>query len=117
MNNQLKDYLKENCLHYYIDNEFDEDFARFKYIKKLINRFLDGEDLQSRNILNHLIVLKNIFKIEACLKVFEIKYSLRQLMVLKPFLLLLKYIDIYDYPNIPLDIEAIEACRKLKNVS
>ena len=37
--------------------EFNEDLKRFKYIKRLVNRYLDDDKLAERLILNHLIVI------------------------------------------------------------
>ena len=45
--------------------EFKEDLNRFKYIKRLFNRYEQSGDLQERLILNHLIVIYNVF--EFCL--------------------------------------------------
>ena len=39
--------------------EFHEDLKRFKYIKRLVNRYLEHEELSERLILNHLIVIFN----------------------------------------------------------
>ena len=44
--------------------EFYEDLKRFKYIKRLVNRYLDNGDLTERLILNHLIVVFNSFGID-----------------------------------------------------
>jgi len=41
--------------------EFDEDLKRILYIKKLITRFKKDGDLKERLILNHIIVLYNLF--------------------------------------------------------
>ena len=41
--------------------EFEEDLKRFGYLKKLLHRYEDGGDLKERLILNHLIVLYNLF--------------------------------------------------------
>ena len=122
----MKNLSSSECLEYarknYIpigssEDEFLADFATIKYAKKLINKYLDGEDLQAQIIYNHLVLFKNTFKPESRIKIIQSRFNLRQLMVLKPFMLLLKYIDIYDLPEIPLDYEAIEECRKIKNVS
>lgn len=40
--------------------EFEEDLNRFLYLKKLFNRYENGE-LKERLILNHLIILYNVF--------------------------------------------------------
>ena len=35
--------------------EFYEDLKRFKYIKRLINRYIEHDELAERLLLNHLI--------------------------------------------------------------
>ena len=44
--------------------EFLEDLSRFKYLKKLFNRYEETGELKERLILNHLIVLYNCFEHE-----------------------------------------------------
>jgi len=41
--------------------EFDEDLKKFLYLKKLITRYKKDGELRDRLILNHIIVLYNIF--------------------------------------------------------
>jgi len=41
--------------------EFYEDLNRFKYIKRLFNRYEESGDLKDRLIINHLTVLYNVF--------------------------------------------------------
>ena len=41
--------------------EFEEDIKRFAYLKKLFNRYTENNDLRERLILNHLIILHNVF--------------------------------------------------------
>jgi hypothetical protein len=41
--------------------EFEEDLKRFLYLKKLFSRYKLNNDLRERLILNHIIVLYNIF--------------------------------------------------------
>lgn len=57
----------QHAMHHY-DNpqccsveEFNEDLKRFLYIKKLFTRYKVNDDLRERLILNHLIVLFNVF--------------------------------------------------------
>lgn len=68
----LHDKLSENnfllyAMHHY-DNpqchsieEFDEDLKKFLYLKKLFSRYRKDGDLRERLILNHIIVLYNVF--------------------------------------------------------
>lgn len=41
--------------------EFEEDLRRFAYLKKLFGRYKENGDLKERLILNHIIVLYNLF--------------------------------------------------------
>lgn len=41
--------------------EFEEDLKRFGYLKKLLHRYKENGDLKERLVLNHLIVLYNLF--------------------------------------------------------
>lgn len=43
--------------------EFEEDLKRFSYLKRLFARYKENNDLKERLILNHIIVLYNLFGI------------------------------------------------------
>ena len=45
--------------------EFNDDLNKIKYVKRLFNRFLDTGELRTNLILNHLIVIYNVFENEA----------------------------------------------------
>ena len=84
--------------HYYspkfIDvEEFEEDLKRFKYIKRLLNRYLETGKLSERLILNHLIVVFNVFSIEAGLNILELKLLEKHWELINPFLVFLKAVD------------------------
>ena len=53
-----KHYDNPHCFH---DDEFYDDLKRFKYIKRLMSKYKDSGELRERLILNHLIVLYNLF--------------------------------------------------------
>lgn len=94
-------------------DEFYEDLKRFKYIKRLVNRYLDQDDLSERLILNHLIVIFNSFGIEAALNMLDLKLDARHWPVIKPFLIYLKYIRDDQYTGIPMDQDVITELRKI----
>ena len=58
-------------------DEFYEDLKRFKYVKRLVNRYLDDKDLAERLILNHLIVIFNAFGIEPSINMLKVKLDER----------------------------------------
>jgi len=113
-----KNLLLYAAKHYYNPRfsdieEFHEDMKRFKYIKRLVNRYLDDKDLSERLILNHLIVIFNVFGIEPALKMLEVRLEDRHWPVIKPFLIFLKYITNDQLTGIPMDEKVIEVLRKI----
>lgn len=93
--------------------EFYEDLKRFKYIKRLVNRYLDHGELAERLILNHLIVVFNAFGAEAMLNILELKLDEKHWPVVKPFLIFLKYITNDQYTQIPMDQIVVNELRKI----
>jgi hypothetical protein len=80
-----KHYENPQC---YDTVEFYDDLKRFKYIKRLFNRYAEEGDLKERLILNHIIVLINVFGPEATSKMLFLKCKGLE-EYLKPFLLFL----------------------------
>ena len=93
--------------------EFFEDLKRCKYIKRLVNRYLDTDEFPHRLLLNHIIVIFNVFGIEAALNILLFKMNTEQLEVIKPFLVFLKHITNNQMVDIKMDKTAIEALRKI----
>jgi len=93
--------------------EFYEDIKRFKYIKRLLNRYIEHDELAERLILNHLIVVFNSFGIEGALNILELKMNKGQWPVLKPFLVYLKYIKDDQYIGINLDPGVVDKLRDI----
>jgi hypothetical protein len=67
--------------------EFYEDLSRFKYIKRLLNRYEESGELKERLIINHLIILYNVFG-PVTTKMLFFKLD-GQHHLLKPFVILL----------------------------
>lgn len=67
-------------------NEFNEDMNRIKYIKRLLNRYDKKKVLKERLILNHIIILNNVFGNEACSRILFFKICPRLHPYLKSFL-------------------------------
>lgn len=70
--------------------EFQDDLNRIKYLKRLFKKYNDTGVLKERLIINHLIVLYNVFEHEACTKMLSFKL-INYLPYLKPFLEFLNY--------------------------
>jgi hypothetical protein len=72
--------------------EFKEDISRVKYIKRLLLKFKKYNELRERLILNHLIILQNVFGAEACSRILFYKLPRELHSYLKTFLLYLNYL-------------------------
>jgi hypothetical protein len=104
--------------------EFLEDIKRIKYIKKLITRYVENGDLKERLILNHIIVLSNVFGAEHLSRILYLKMK-SQFKYIKPFLVLLNIMPerllnikeerIIDTTMIPMDETIIKQLRVLSN--
>jgi len=94
-------------------DEFNEDLKRFKYIKRLLNRYIESDELSERLILNHLIVVFNVFGIEAALNILDFKLEYKHWPVMKPFLIFLNYIKNDQYTGITMDPEVVNVLRKI----
>lgn len=98
----------------YIDaDEFEEDLLRFKYIKRLFNRYIATDQINERLVLNHLIIIFNSFGIEASLQILELKLKNEHWSLLKPFLIFLKYIRNDQYTEIAMDPYIVDKLRKI----
>lgn len=76
--------------HCYDTLEFYDDLNRFKYIKRLFNRYEESGELKERLIVNHLTVLYNIFGAEPATRMLFLKLK-EHYHFLKPFLVLMGY--------------------------
>ena len=83
----MKAYDKPNA----IVSEFEEDLKRIKYVKRLIKRYKATGELKERLILNHIIILSNVFGIEATVRMLFYKIDNSDYPILKTFLLFLNY--------------------------
>ena len=83
----MKSYNSPNC----IISEFEDDIKRLKYIKRLIKKFKITNDLKERLILNHIIVLSNVFGTESTVRLLFFKLDEEDYSIIKPFLIFLNY--------------------------
>jgi len=93
--------------------EFEEDVNRFKYLKRLLTRYEQTDDLQERLILNHLIVIYNVFGIEAANKMIWYKIEKQHWPYIKPFLIFLNYLPENEKVEVVLDPVVVETLRKI----
>lgn len=103
-------YKNPNCLDV---EEFYDDLNRFKYLKRLLGRYYNDDDLQERLIINHIVILYNVFGIEATTKMLWYKIEKQYWPVIKPIMLYLNYITDKEKMDVPLDPLMVERLRKI----
>jgi hypothetical protein len=104
-----------------IQYEFEEDLKRIAYIKRLLKKYRDSGECKERLILNHIIVLSNMFGPEATTNMLFFRVSKEDHHVLKTFLLFLGYMpdrftvtfnkSILQQENITIDIQVAKLLR------
>jgi hypothetical protein len=78
----MKCYNAPHC----ILSEFESDIKRTKYLKRLFRRYKVTKSLKERLILNHIILLNNVFGPEATARILFYKIDERDYDILKTFL-------------------------------
>ena len=84
-------------------NEFYDDMKRFKYIKRLFRKYNDTDVLKERLLLNHIIILNNLFGAEAASTLLFFKIEPEYWPALKAFLKFLNLMPERDLKFIEVD--------------
>ena len=80
-------YDNPHCLS---EEEFEDDLKRFRYLKRLFRKYKQTGELKDRLIINHFVVLYNVFHHRAATKIICFKLY-DELTCVKPFLIMLGY--------------------------
>jgi hypothetical protein len=83
----MKHYDNPQCIS---TEDYGDDMKRFKYLKRHLNHYLASGELKERLILNHLIMIYNLFDNESGTRILFYKIEENSWAVLKPFLIYLK---------------------------
>lgn len=115
----IKAYDKPNC----IMSEFEEDIKRFDYLKRLFFRYRQNDDLKERLMINHIVILSNVFSPECAVRMLFYKLEEKNYSIIKTLLIFLNLMpkvvrgingkDIIS-TNIPLDYRLVTILRKAK---
>ena len=111
-------YDKPNC----IQSEFDEDYKKFRYIKRLLNRYRLTGKIKERLLLNHINLTQNVFGVEASTRILFLRIEEKDWSALKTLLIFLSAMpkivkgvrgkDIIS-SDIPLDNKLVAILRNL----
>lgn len=109
----IKNYNNPSCEGM---GELEEDLKRFKYIKRLFRRYENSGVLSERLILNHIMVLYNVFD-KAATPMLFFKIEEKYWAILKSFLVYMCRMPLEQIgstePHLPLDGKVLEELRKL----
>jgi hypothetical protein len=115
----VKAYDKPNC----IMSEFKDDMKRFNYLKRLFLRYRKINELREQLVINHLVVLYNVFGPEVTSRMLFFKMSKDDYPALKTYLLFLNIMpekirgikghDIIS-SDIPVDNRIADILREIK---
>jgi hypothetical protein len=101
----MKHYDNPQCTEM---SEFEEDMKRFQYLRKLFGRYRAEKDLKERLILNHLIVIYNVFGLNATNMLFMRLHEYHE--YLKPFVVYLNYMpQIIVYEDVAINNDSINS--------
>ena len=114
----MKAYNAPHC----IMSEFESDIKRTKYLKRLFRRYKVTKSLKERLILNHIILLNNVFDPESTARILFYKIDERDYDILKTFLSYLNIMPDMIYgingknistADIPIDVNVAEILRNI----
>ena len=114
----VKAYTSPHC----IMSEFEGDIKRTKYLKRLFRRYKVTKLLKDRLILNHIILLNNVFGTEATARILFYRTDESDYDILKTFLCYLNIMPDTVYgirgkniftADIPIDTNVAEILRKI----
>lgn len=85
------------------EQEFLDDLKRFKYLKRLFRRYTLTSEIKVRLIVNHIIVLQNVFGVEAACVLLLYKIDEQYWPILKTVLEHLDYLYPHELNNVQVD--------------
>jgi hypothetical protein len=103
-------------------SEFEGDIKRTKYLKRLFRKYKVTKSLKERLILNHIILLNNVFGPDPMARILFYKIDEKDHDILKTFLSYLNLMPEMIYgingknirsTDIPLDINVAEILAKI----
>jgi|TARA_B100001094_G_C17408602_1_gene429064 hypothetical protein len=105
----IKHYDNPHCS---TRDDFYEDLKRFKYIKRLLKKYIKTGDLKTHLLLNHIIIIYNIFG-DAGTPLLFFKLETEYWSSLKSILVFLSRIDESSMSNVKLDEFCLQELNKL----
>ena len=106
----IKQYDNPHCVD---EQEFLDDMKRFKYLKRLFRKYDTTRELKSRLIINHIIILANVFGIDAATTLLFFKIDRKHWSILKTILVSLHYMPENDMTDIRINQKVMSELGKI----
>ena len=106
----MKHYDNPACLD---EQEFLDDMKRFKYLKRLFRKYDTSKEFKSRLIINHIIILANVFGIESATTLLFFKIDKQHWHLLKTVLIFLNYMPENEMIDIETDQSVMEELKRI----
>ena len=101
----IKHYDNPHCES---EKEFNDDMKRFKYLKRLFIKYNTSKEFKSRLILNHIVILANLFGVDAATTLLFFKIDKLHWSILKTILIFLNYMPEDELIDIQVDQRIME---------
>ena len=93
--------------------EFLEDIKRFKYLKRLFRKYKTTGDVKIRLIINHIVVLQNVFGADVAITLLLFKIDREYWAVMKTVLSYLKLLYEHEMPDVDEDEKIKQMLKEL----
>ena len=100
----MKHYDNSSCVD---EAEFLDDLKRFRYLKRLFRKHDTSGELKLRLIINHIIILSNVFGVDASTTLLFFKIESNHWSLLKTLLVYLQFMPENDLINVPINREVM----------
>ena len=100
----MKHYDNPSCVD---ESEFLDDLKRFRYLKRLFRKYDTSGELKMRLIINHIIILSNVFGVDAATTLLFFKIERNHWPLLKTFLIYLNFMPESDLLEVPVNHEVM----------
>ena len=93
--------------------EFEDDLKRFKYLKRLFRKYDTSKEFKSRLIINHVIILSNVFGVDAATTLLFFKIDKEHWSILKTILIFLNYMPEDEMIDLETDQNVMEELKRI----
>ena len=93
--------------------EFYDDVKRFKYLKRLFRKYEITKNIKLRLVVNHVIVLQNVFGVEAAVTLMLYKIDRKYWPILKAVLNYLQYLYPHELMDVKEDKKIMERLKEI----